>query len=250
MRAAGRTTTVARPRASPSCRAPPATGLCRSRWRSSRPDGSGPRARVAENSCVACEVFEARARAGVECFTVRRGQSQAFAGGYSPDHGRWCIACGKGLFDGERGCRRRGEAQLVIVTAGKLYAPARLFVGKMFGQRARRGQAAEVELGADAAALQDMPQVGEQAVAQVDRRSGKVAQRDACSDARRRAVEAITKFRGHQALPLPLQQGAGGIAQRTGDPDVVVESGAVAAQRDAGRREAMRTDGEDRKSTR
>ena len=182
---------------------------------------------------------------------ARGGEAaQARLGGDASDHRGKGVAPRKRLLDRQRIGSRRGEAQFVVVAAGQLQAPARGLVAEMLSQRHRGRQAAEVEFGAHAAAREDVAEVRTQAVAQVNGGGGQFDDRQADVHPRRRPVEAMAQLHGLQAAGLPLPQRAGGVAQRAGDPDVVVEAGAVAAQATAGRHETLRADGDRERAAR
>src|SRR3546814_5384956 len=93
-------------------------------------------------------------------------------------------------------------------------------VGIECGQRRRSRQRVEVDFRANAAGGADVAEVGKQAVGHVDAGACEPGQRKAGCDARRRAFESRTQDRIAMATSTPLLQGAGGIARRSGDPDI------------------------------
>src|SRR3546814_5345394 len=97
-------------------------------------------------------------------------------------------------------------------------------VGIECGQRRRSRQRVEVVFRANAAGGADVAEVGKQAVGHVDAGACEPGHRKAGCDARRRAFESRTQDRIAMATSAPLLQGAGGIARRSGDPDIVARS--------------------------
>ena len=63
--------------------------------------------------------------------------------------------------------------------------------GAHTGQRTRCGQRVKLEFGTDAGGIEDMAEVAAQAVADVGRRAGYAAQREAEREPRRRTLEPL-----------------------------------------------------------
>ena len=148
-----------------------------------------------------------------------------------------------GLLDCQRMGRRGGEAQFVVVAAAELQAPA----------RPRRRESARQACAKSASGpgpvrrptplrAKHMAQVGEQPIADVDGGAGEAAQCDAGGDARRRPIQAVAQLGRHQRLAAPLAESACRIADGAGDPDIVIEAGAIATQRRSRRNQTMRGD--------
>ncbi len=129
---------------------------------------------------------------------------------------------------------RNGHQQLVVIPAGERRLPG-LGLAQRVHQTGGQGQRPGLEVGADARALEDMPQVGEQAVGDVDGRRGQPAQRLAGGQPRLGKQVALQQRVVKITLPaLPKRQATGAAPQRPGHRDQVAGPGSAAGQGLAG----------------